>query len=663
MNPLEIVVTGNIDGAKSSLQTVQNELGKTALAAQKTDSAISSATSNMQGGLQKVSPALNSLTSQLGKTALAAVKTDSSLSSLTSVAAGSGGAFAELGESLPTGGFLLIGAAIFEAGRKLYEWITAESEAAKTQRLLNTAINESIASVTSEVTKLQTLVSVARDASNSTEIRQNAINELNKEYPDYLGNLTLENINTKKVTDSIDIQIKSIERLAKTKALSRLVDKTAEEVAAAKQKYIEDSKGGYFKSGNLLDDAKDYLTLSKRLDAYTAALISATKEETKAVPNTGRLKQIDDQISFLKQQKELHASTLAETKDYNAKIKKLQDERDLIDPDQKKPKKEHIKKTNPFEIALKDLEDNYKKAQALLVSQYDANLTDAKKNTTAVNDLVLKAQQDFLEKKLALIKRYGKKEGDTDLEIAKVNKALIANQIGFNIEQINTLPKVQGAPSINFKKATTEKIDPKPYYVLSDAIQKNIKLQAAQLQLFNDTAAFLNKDLGPAFDALFTNILDGSGNAFKAFGDAIKQMLVQMAAAILKAAAFAAILSLLPGSAQFGTIFTKSLSGIVPGFASGGSISGPGTSTSDSILARVSNGEYIMKANAVSKFGASFFDGLNSGRLPKFASGGPVGSNTIVASDNHVFIPEVTLKGQDLIVVFNRANQRASRNG
>lgn len=668
--PLEIVVTGNVDGAKSSLQTVQNELGKTALAAQKTDSAISNVGSNVQG-ITKASPALSSVTSQLGKTALAAVKTDSSLSSLASAASSSGGAFAELGASLPTGGFLLIGAAIFEAGKKLYEWITAESEAEKTQRLLNTAITQSLASVTSQVTQLQTLVSVAKDVSQSTQVRQNAIDQLNKEYPDYLGNLTLETINTGNVTDAIKKQIEAIQRLAKLKALNTLVDKTAEAKEAAKQKYLEDSKGGYFKSGNLLEDAKDYLTLSKRLDTYTESLIAATKEENKSAPNVGRLKQIDDQIAFLKTQKELHASTLAETKDFNAKIKKLQDERNAIDPSQKvtTTKQPNGKKTNPFEISLKDLEDNYKKAQALLVSQYDANTTDAKKNTTVINDLLLKAQADFLEKKLALIRQYGKKEGDTDLEIAKNNKALIANQIGFNIEQINTLPKVQGAPNINFKKATSEKIDPKPYYVLSDAIQKNIKLQQEMKELLDQTTIVLNKTLGPAFDTLFTNILEGSGNAFKAFGDAIKQMLVQLGAAILKAALFSAILSVISGGASnvaggksFMDLFGPAMKSIT-GFASGGAINGPGSSTSDSILARVSKGEYIMNAAAVSKFGASFFDSINSGMLPRFNGGGPVGSNMILASNNHVFIPEVTLKGQDLIIAFNRANQRASRNG
>lgn len=61
-----------------------------------------------------------------------------------------------------------------------------------------------------------------------------------------------------------------------------------------------------------------------------------------------------------------------------------------------------------------------------------------------------------------------------------------------------------------------------------------------------------------------------------------------------------------------------------PGFATGGYITGPGTGTSDSMLARLSNGEYVIKASAVRRFGKGFFDQLNSLRLPKFANGGLV---------------------------------------
>lgn len=57
--------------------------------------------------------------------------------------------------------------------------------------------------------------------------------------------------------------------------------------------------------------------------------------------------------------------------------------------------------------------------------------------------------------------------------------------------------------------------------------------------------------------------------------------------------------------------------------AEGGPVYGPGSSTSDSIPAYLSNGEYVVKAAAVDKYGSAFFDRLNSMR---FASGGLVGS-------------------------------------
>jgi len=68
-------------------------------------------------------------------------------------------------------------------------------------------------------------------------------------------------------------------------------------------------------------------------------------------------------------------------------------------------------------------------------------------------------------------------------------------------------------------------------------------------------------------------------------------------------------------------------------FASGGFISGPGGPRSDMIPAMLSNGEYVVKASSVAKYGKGFMDRLNSGQLNpqagpsfKFADGGMVGS-------------------------------------
>jgi hypothetical protein len=64
-------------------------------------------------------------------------------------------------------------------------------------------------------------------------------------------------------------------------------------------------------------------------------------------------------------------------------------------------------------------------------------------------------------------------------------------------------------------------------------------------------------------------------------------------------------------------------------FASGGFVSGPGTATSDSVPAMLSNGEYVIRASSVNKFGESFLDNINAGVLPGYRKGGIVNPDRI----------------------------------
>lgn len=61
------------------------------------------------------------------------------------------------------------------------------------------------------------------------------------------------------------------------------------------------------------------------------------------------------------------------------------------------------------------------------------------------------------------------------------------------------------------------------------------------------------------------------------------------------------------------------------GRAEGGPIFGPGGPTDDKAgLFRLSDGEYVVRAASVDKYGMAFMDALNNGKLAQFASGGPV---------------------------------------
>lgn len=65
--------------------------------------------------------------------------------------------------------------------------------------------------------------------------------------------------------------------------------------------------------------------------------------------------------------------------------------------------------------------------------------------------------------------------------------------------------------------------------------------------------------------------------------------------------------------------------------ADGGHVSGPGTGTSDSIPAYLSNGEYVIKSSAVQQYGKGFFDQINAqqfaiGGMPKYSIPGKAAS-------------------------------------
>ncbi|MBB2767292.1 UNVERIFIED_ORG: methyl-accepting chemotaxis protein [Rhizobium esperanzae] len=95
-------------------------------------------------------------------------------------------------------------------------------------------------------------------------------------------------------------------------------------------------------------------------------------------------------------------------------------------------------------------------------------------------------------------------------------------------------------------------------------------------------------------------------------------------------------------SASAGSADGLATGGLVGRFAGGGRVSGPGTGTSDSILARLSNGEFVIRKAAVDKYGSEFLAVLNSARLSGaqllsrlrqgFANGGPVDLSGIMSS-------------------------------
>lgn len=132
-------------------------------------------------------------------------------------------------------------------------------------------------------------------------------------------------------------------------------------------------------------------------------------------------------------------------------------------------------------------------------------------------------------------------------------------------------------------------------------------------------------EAGEAIREAFKDALDYVWSRFTWLGDKISEFVSGVTARIQ---------TLLGLVGQAENRANSAESGTGPrGYAGGGSVHGPGTGTSDSILARLSNGEFVMKAQAVRHYGADLFRRLNSMQLPGFASGGLASSSSVPVSD------------------------------
>ncbi|MDQ0241159.1 phage tail tape measure protein [Arthrobacter bambusae] len=101
--------------------------------------------------------------------------------------------------------------------------------------------------------------------------------------------------------------------------------------------------------------------------------------------------------------------------------------------------------------------------------------------------------------------------------------------------------------------------------------------------------------------------------------------------------------------------------GMVGGYPGGGLLSGPGSGTSDSMLARVSNGEFIVRQAAVQKYGVGFLSQINRGALaPAPGYAGATGSASPTGmSHQSSGSPQVTINAQTNATAGQIANELA----
>lgn len=170
----------------------------------------------------------------------------------------------------------------------------------------------------------------------------------------------------------------------------------------------------------------------------------------------------------------------------------------------------------------------------------------------------------------------------------------------------------------------------------------------AELQKIQDRSNQIAETISGNLSNAFLDFADGTKTAADAFADFAKQTVRNLVSIATQAAIMNALFP--PGSPMGNLIGSFAAATATRGFATGGYVSGPGTGTSDSIVARLSNGEFVNDAKTVSHFGADFFRNLKSmahggvpftprSSMPAFADGGMVttsgvASPTVVIENN-----------------------------
>ena len=159
-------------------------------------------------------------------------------------------------------------------------------------------------------------------------------------------------------------------------------------------------------------------------------------------------------------------------------------------------------------------------------------------------------------------------------------------------------------------------------------------------------------DIGSFFDGMFKIIgagLKELGQYFITTGVLVKQFKDQITLKPGLAIAAGVALVALGSAIQAATAKKQA-------FATGGLVGGTGNR--DTVNAMLTPGEFVITKSAVQRIGVDRLAAMNKGAAPtNFAGGG------IVGGGGSVIIPDVVLRGSDLILVFDRASATKSRQG
>lgn len=579
-------------------------------------------------------------------------------------------------------------------GGKIVEWI---SELVKGEKQVdymkeamdgvNGAMRTGEAEAQKDIVTLNLLYNATQDITKSLDERRAAVKKLQEQYPEYFSNLSEEEILAGKATDAYNRLSDAIIRSARARA--------AQDIMVENQKKILELEEEQAKAQIELNKAaKDYaasLELQGKKSTYTAAEMNFVSA------NTGRASdQIDKYANQIEQaQKKIDA--------YNSANKKLAQSiniNDLVnapgtsrrtttnrttttrkdttadDAKAKEAQQQRIieEQRKAQDLLLSLIADEYAKRREQIKVEYDRQIQDLQTRLKDEKDLTLEEQDAITTQIIALQeKRYKELDALSNEQMQKDIQAQIDNtntQLEYaegnieremqlkqqQLEQERELRKLQAQQQITDQEELRQKLlqideeyNAKELMLMLQSITQSVaeRQKANQIQVQDEQKKW----------TAIAGMTTAASNLARSFGEenktltmlsktlALASVAINTGVAISKAIAAAAgnplgfvliagIISQVLSAMATATSIIKSAK-----FAKGGLVTGKGTGTSDSIPARLSNGESVMTAKATSMFSPllSTFNQLGGGV--------PITVNTSSASVGEDFLAAAVAKG------------------
>lgn len=425
-------------------------------------------------------------------------------------------------------------------------------------------------------------------------VQQNVMAENTKETNDAIAQAEVEMYNA-----LTEYQDKRGELLGREVSLANEIKSAEKEKSdaaiAAKQKELEAVRAAEDAMLALVKDGRDKQSKEITLQYNRQIEDLRTRLKTETDLTVKARQAINDQIKALEQQKAAELQKLSEEElqkeiDNRTKLISLQ-----------------------LEAVKKGSEQEYQLRMQQLLSQRDAELADKElteqmklaivdKYDKQMDDLILQREQEISDKQQEAVRLRMENEimqlqqsGASELEI-------LQEQASQKLELLNSIQQQEGESEQEFLnrklQANQEYIDAKKAIADKEVEIEQVKFQAIEtitsglssafetLGENNKTFAILSKTLALAEIAI---------NTGKALAAGIAQ--AQSVPFPANLAAIATTVATILSNIAVATKTVKSAK-----FATGGLVTGPGTGTSDSIPAQLSNGESVMTARATSMF-------------------------------------------------------------